>query len=425
MLSNMKVLWFTNTPSCYMQSHNYNGGGWISSLEKMIKTKYPEINLGVAFYNNVDSIRWQKVECDDVVYYPMGKPHKTLRFRLEQLVASRHKASLAHEKHSIPQFLEIVRDFKPDIIHVFGSENTFGLLAKYINVPIVLHIQGVLSAYINSFLPPAISWNDFLFSSICIKSILWHMREKLSFERNSITEVRMFENIKYFMGRTHWDKSIVSLINPSAQYFTCGEVLRDTFYGPINRCEGSRPVFISVLSWQIYKGYDLVLKTANLLKKLNIGDFEWHIYGNVNPRFMEKKFRLSSENTSIVFKGVASADELKNALLTATALIHPSYIENSSNVICEAQITGCPCIAAYAGGNSTIIEDRVTGLLVPPNDPYMLAYSMKSLLDNDNLRLTLSQNAHRVASSRHDKDKIAARAIEIYKYIYEQAKYLK
>lgn len=416
----MKVLWFTNTPSGYLQSHNYNGGGWISSLENKIKKTCPEVDLGVAFYYDLGFNGWQKVDGDGVVYYPMMRPRQTLFSHARQLLGGRLNASLAHEKLTIPQFLEIVRDFNPDIIHIFGSENTFGLLSKYTNIPVVMHIQGVLSACVNSFLPPGISWNNYMFSTLGLKSLMWHLRERLSFERNSITEVRMFRNIKYFMGRTHWDKLIINLLNPSAQYFTCNEMLRDSFYAPLKREESHKHIFISVLSWQIYKGYDLVLKTANLLKEVIDSDFEWHIYGNVNPKFIEKKFNLLSKNTSIVFKGVVTPDKLSNALLSATALIHPSYIENSSNVICEAQILGCPCVATNVGGTSSLIEQGITGLLVPSNDPYALAYNIKYLMENNDLRVKLSRNAYIVARDRHDRDKIVEQVIDVYQTIMDE-----
>lgn len=414
----MKVLWFTNSPSCYKQASDYNGGGWISSLEKIIKETCPEINLGIAFYYNEQNLdSWTRVEDKGVVYYPMSKLKKSYYSYARQLFHGKHWSSMEHEKQAIPKLLEIISDFNPDIIHVFGSENIYGLLARHTNIPLVLHIQGVLSAIINSFLPPAISWNNYILSTIGIKSILWHLCEKYSFERNSYTEIRILKNVKYFMGRTVWDKSIINLINPSARYYTCNEILREAFYSSYERSESLKPIFISVLSWQIYKGYDLVLKTANLLSQLDDTDFEWHIYGNINPKFVERKYQLSSKNTSIVFKGVASSDELRKAFLSATALVHPSYIENSSNVICEAQISGCPCIATNVGGTASLIEDGITGILVPSNDPYMLAYYMKSLMDNSDLRIKLSTNAARVAHERHEKNKIATHVREIYQEI--------
>lgn len=46
----MKVLWFAVNPSLYDAHRNgeHNGGGWIASLEKIIRTS-DNIRLGVAF----------------------------------------------------------------------------------------------------------------------------------------------------------------------------------------------------------------------------------------------------------------------------------------------------------------------------------------------------------------------------------------
>ena len=40
----MRVLWFSVNPACYTEKKNgYNGGGWISALEKIIqKTLIPQ-----------------------------------------------------------------------------------------------------------------------------------------------------------------------------------------------------------------------------------------------------------------------------------------------------------------------------------------------------------------------------------------------
>lgn len=361
---------------------------------------------------------WKKEEDSGVTYYPMSRLRNSFYASVRQVLLSRASASVEHEMLAIPKLMEVVEDFKPEIIHVFGSENIYGLLAKHTNIPLVLHIQGILSSITNAFLPPFISWNDYIFSSYSLKSVLWHLRERFSFERNSCTELRMFRNIKYFMGRTEWDKSIISLINPSARYFNCGEILRDVFYECPTPCPQSvKPTFVSVISWQVYKGYDLILKTANLLNEIGDTDFEWHIYGNVNPKLIESRLQLSSKNTVIKFKGVVTATELREAFMSAVALIHPSYVENSSNIICEAQMSGCPCIATNVGGISSIIEHGKTGVLVPSNDPFLLAWNMKNLMNNSTLRQWLSENAYKVASERHDRKNIVERVVEIYQII--------
>ena len=401
-----------------MSLGDYNGGGWISSLENIITKSHPEIKLGIAFYDSSMHDGWKKEEDSGVTYYPMSRLRNSFYASVRQVLLSRASASVEHEMLAIPKLMEVVEDFKPEIIHVFGSENIYGLLAKHTNIPLVLHIQGILSSITNAFLPPFISWNDYIFSSYSLKSVLWHLRERFSFERNSCTELRMFRNIKYFMGRTEWDKSIISLINPSARYFNCGEILRDVFYEyPTPSPQSVKPTFVSVISWQVYKGYDLILKTANLLNEIGDTDFEWHIYGNVNPKLIESRLQLSSKNTVIKFKGVVTATELREAFMSAVALIHPSYVENSSNIICEAQMSGCPCIATNVGGISSIIEHGKTGVLVPSNDPFLLAWNMKNLMNNSTLRQWLSENAYKVASERHDRKNIVERVVEIYQII--------
>lgn len=65
----MKILWFTNTPSLYPNGKRncYNGGGWISSLEQLIR-KNSGIELHIAFYSgDVDEIVYDKV--DGVNYF--------------------------------------------------------------------------------------------------------------------------------------------------------------------------------------------------------------------------------------------------------------------------------------------------------------------------------------------------------------------
>lgn len=57
-----------------------------------------------------------------------------------------------------------------------------------------------------------------------------------------------------------------------------------------------------------------------------------------------------------------------------------SYDEGLSNFLLEASASGLPIVATQAGGNSEVVEDGITGFLVPPNDYYLLAAKIKYLL---------------------------------------------
>lgn len=416
----MRVLWFTNTSSCYQEKigSGYNGGGWISSLEKEIK-KNNDIKLGICFYSRNEK-QARKDEQNGTIYYMQPRPQKTLYYNLITILGKDRESSELHEKIAIPPLLEIVKDFSPDIIHVFGSENIYGLLAKYVDIPLILHIQGILSPSFNAFLPPFISWKDYIGQSNSFFVKFRLLSEKISWRRNGLTERRMFKYVKYFMGRTEWDRRLLSLFNSQARYYHCDEMLRDAFYQlNIKRTIPEKPVFVTTISSQLYKGFDVVLKTAKLLKEVLRVDFEWKIYGDISPLFIEKKLKINHKDVNITLMGVASAEEIKDALLTSTAYVHTSYIDNSPNSLCEASLLGVTSISTNVGGVSSLIEDGKTGFLVPANDPYQMAYLMKYIIDHKERNLEIGSVAYKVAMERHDRKKILERVVEIYNDVIE------
>jgi sugar transferase (PEP-CTERM/EpsH1 system associated) len=67
----------------------------------------------------------------------------------------------------------------------------------------------------------------------------------------------------------------------------------------------------------------------------------------------------------------------------------PSRGEGISNTILEAMATALPVVATRVGGNAELVEDGLTGRLVPPADPQALALAI------------LDYHAHRATVSRH------------------------
>ena len=173
----MRILWFTNTSSCYQEKvGGYNGGGWISSLELELKKK-EGIELAICFYTNKENEVKKEIQ-NGTIYYLLSRPKKSLAYTFITLRAKFEKSSLLQEKVALPELVKVVRDFNPDIIQVFGSENIYALIAKYVNMPVVLHIQGLLSPSLNAFLPPFVSWRDYLFQFKSIRRDL--VSEKVS-----------------------------------------------------------------------------------------------------------------------------------------------------------------------------------------------------------------------------------------------------
>jgi glycosyltransferase involved in cell wall biosynthesis len=92
--------------------------------------------------------------------------------------------------------------------------------------------------------------------------------------------------------------------------------------------------------------------------------------------------------------------------------------EPFGRVIVEAQLAGKPVIATKGGGPSEIIEDRITGILVSPNNSDELAGAIKELLENRKWAEELASNGRQAAVRRFGLDSVFK---EWTAFIYQNA----
>ena len=390
----------------------------MSSLQRLIED-VQSIELGIAYVTDKVEII-EKI--GNTTYYPIR--HKKTS-QLEKICKyygyKKHNTS-----HYVAELQTILNDFKPDIIHLFGLENSMASILANSNVPVVVHIQGLLGPYDNAFFPQGINNWSFLFP---ITKREWILRNgyvfaKKDIHRRGIQEAEVFSKLKYCMGRTHWDCHVVSLLAPAARYYHVNEVLRESFYAHKDQWKhsnGDTLVITSTLSDTMYKGLDLILKTARMLKQHTAIRFVWNVVGigesAMLVRFFERSLHLKSCKLNIKYLGVMDEEELCNILLTSGVYVHTSYIDNSPNSLCEAQMLGLPVIGTYVGGVPTLIEDGITGTLVPANAPYELAWHILQLATKPQTYLQMAEVGSRRAKERHDKEKILHNLIETYQSV--------
>lgn len=403
----MRVLWFSLTPSNFAtQVGGYNGCGWVSSLESAVAAR-GDVELGVAFLHPSTC---GKAKQGNVTYYPMRRPQSPFA------KVDRFFRIAAQDKRELALCKRVVDDFQPDIIQVFGTESSFGLLARVTDVPVVIHLQGLMGPYLNAWVPPGYrmwdyarrgSWNPFKVA-LGIRAI--------AFNRHAAAREReIVRSCKAFLGRTEWDRSFVSLYAPQAKYFTCWEALRPCFYEPGKWTPPSRPVFVSTISSPLYKGHDMVLKTARLLKDSGLDGFVWLVFGVSNLSLAERKTGIRAADVGVRPLGVATAEQLRDALLHASVYVHPSYIDNSPNSICEAQVLGVPIVATNVGGDGSLFSEDRADCLVPANDPTMAACRiLEALHEPDHF---ISDRTACLA--RHDRSRICENLIGIYRELVD------
>lgn len=407
----MKVLWFVQSDYNPSNKNNlYNGVGWILSLQREL-LKIDNLELSMAYWGSSD----KSYKKDGISFWEMAEPHmntlKKVSLRLKGNI--KQEAEYLWNSYS-SKMLDVIQKISPEVIHVFGSENMYGLISKYTDIPVIIHLQGILNPYYVALLPPGISKSSYILKDGCnpIK-VFKNYNSLYCWKKNIYCEKEILSHTNFFFGRTVWDYRISKLFNPQAKYLQCGEVLRESFYEEKQREVPSTLVIVSTISSPFYKGYDLVLKTAKILRVMNIG-FEWLLFGNIKPSFIEEILGMKHDDVHVHLLGVATEKQIQSQLLKSTLYVHPSYIDNSPNSVCEAQMCGLPVIATNVGGVCSIVKDGETGFLVPANDPYQMAYLIIKLFKDKNLNIRVGKEARKTAEKRHNKSTIIKQLLDGY-----------
>jgi len=95
----------------------------------------------------------------------------------------------------------------------------------------------------------------------------------------------------------------------------------------------------------------------------------------------------------------------------------PSLYEGSSLALLEAMAAGRPVVSSAIGGTDELIEDGVSGLLVPPADAGALAAALRRLLSDESLRTALARQARERVERDFTRDAMARRVTGIYEQI--------
>lgn len=88
----------------------------------------------------------------------------------------------------------------------------------------------------------------------------------------------------------------------------------------------------------------------------------------------------------VSFAGYMSQDAVAETLAGADALVLPSFAEGVPVTLMEAMASGLPVLATRVGGISELVEDGVSGYLVPPGNVDALTARLRDLLGDPQLR---------------------------------------
>lgn len=96
----------------------------------------------------------------------------------------------------------------------------------------------------------------------------------------------------------------------------------------------------------------------------------------------------------------------------------PSRAEPLGNVVIEAWAHGAPAVATSAAGPAALIEEGVTGLLVPPEDADALAAAIRTVLDGPALAAAMREAGRAAYESAFTEPAVIGQYLDFFERIH-------
>lgn len=407
----MKVLWFEiSTPAHYLQTGQMTAG-WQDALESIV-APCKDIELYIAFESKIPA---EVKVINGVTYIPMYAQYSFWESKVSQ-----HTWDI-NERKVIEQGRKVIEQYKPDVIHVFGNEWPFGLLAQYTDIPLVIHIQGSIIPYNNALYPPRYNGYTMLKAAGLNLRKDWHRLCWYNKTKSRLDmEKRIWKCVHHYMGRTAWDRALVRMLTKNSTYHHVEEALRPQFLhaGKLwNIPKSGKLKLFSTGCYNFWKGVDVMLKTAHVLKEAGV-DFEWNVAGAMDEEvknIVEKTEGIKYSENNINILGIQTPEQMMQLMSSSTMYVHTAYIENSPNSICEAQIIGMPIVSTMVGGIATLVRNGIEGDLLPANDPWQIANAIVELAKDTKRMQMYSEQSRKHALERHAPNNVLSQLLSCYK----------
>ena len=425
----MKVLWVCNIMppiiGQYLGKECSVKEGWISGiLMRMMKEK-EEVELGICY--PVEDVSEE------------GKKEVVITDN-KKIVCYGFAEDTVHPENYGGEILEnrigeIIRDYNPEVLHVFGTEFGHSLAAtKVFENPkhTLVGLQGVISECAKEYMADLpmdvqeqVSFRDWL-----KKDSMKQQQEKFFIRGEREKEVlKLCGNVT---GRTRFDEEAAKSINPQVKYFFMNETMRGEFYEGQWKYENCKmhSIFFSQADYPL-KGFHYLLQALKTVKE-KYPDVTVNVAGNslVNYTTLKDKIKISAYGKylrklikeldmedKVTFLGKLSAEEMKQQYLACNTFVCASSLENSPNSVGEAMLLGTPVVASRTGGIPSMVEHEKEGLLFEKGNAKALAEAIMRTWEDNSLVSIMTSGAKVRARKTHNADENYRALLGMYREI--------
>lgn len=292
--------------------------------------------------------------------------------------------------NTVNEIIKVMKNNKISLAHANGSRgaNYAGIACKIVGIPLIWHVRilesaGLFDRYISCLSDKIIA------NSNAVKN------NRFSWLKNKVEVIYNGIDLKIF--------NVLSVKGNIRKEFC---ISSDTpFVATVGRVD-----------W--YKGHKYLLAAIKIVKEsmpkvrfMIVGDGEY-------KKCLEKLSKKLEITENVVFTG--NRKDIPLILNEIDLFVMSSVSEGFGRVAVEAMACSKPVVATKIGGLEEIVEDGVTGMLVPPINPESLAVSIMELLKNKEMAKKMGISGRKRAEELFSIEKNIDKTEKLYEDILKE-----
>lgn len=137
--------------------------------------------------------------------------------------------------------------------------------------------------------------------------------------------------------------------------------------------------------------------------------------GGYEAAFRERHQDKADISERVVFEGWLPVDQLLEAYRRCAVFVAPSRYESFGLVFVEAMREAKPVVGCAVGGVPEVVDNGLTGLLVPPDDPQALAHGLVALATSRSRREEMGKQGRAAFEARFTSSRMAEASERLYR----------
>ena len=167
------------------------------------------------------------------------------------------------------------------------------------------------------------------------------------------------------------------------------------------------------------KGHQYLLRAALKVIRIYPEAIFLLIGDGIERPSLEKTVSSLGIKDSVIFAGMRK--DVPKILSILDVFVLPSLNEGLPVALLEAQGAQIPVIASYVGAIPDVLQDGVTGVLIPPKDPQAIAEAIIMILSNKKFASGIAQKGFERVRDNFSSQKMGEKYLSIYKELIEGA----